>query len=252
MMKHLIVANWKMNPQTSAKAERICDLIKKKLKKTRKAEIIICPPYLYLPIIKQLRIIKIGAQNCFWEENGAYTGEISLAMLKDLKCKYTLVGHSERRRFLNETNQMVNKKIQAVLSAKITPILCVGEKLEEKQKNKTIAVLKSQLEGALKGVSKKQVGNIIFAYEPIWAIGTGNACSADEGHVIRLLLQKIIAEKYSRQIAQKAQILYGGSVNSSNVEEIIKQAGFQGVLIGKASLIPNEFIKIIEKVSIIF
>ena len=250
-MKHLIVANWKMNPLSSAKAERFCDLIKKKLKKSRKAEIIICPPYLYLWIVKQLRVIKIGAQNCFWEEQGAFTGEISLAMLKDLKCKYVLIGHSERRRFLNETNQMINKKIQTALFAKITPILCVGEKQEEKEKNKTIAVLKSQLESALKGISKKQVGNIIFAYEPVWAIGTGKACSADEGHVIRLLLQKIIAEKYTRQIAEKAKILYGGSVNSSNVEEIIKQAGFQGVLIGKASLIPKEFIKIIEKVSTI-
>lgn len=248
-MKYLIVANWKMNPQSFAKAERFCDLIKKKLKKSRKAEIIICPPYLYLPIVKQLRVIKTGAQNCFWEEQGAYTGEISLAMLKDLKCKYAIIGHSERRRFLNETNQMINKKIQTALYAKITPILCVGEKQEEKQGNKTIAVLKSQLESALKGISKKQIGNIIFAYEPVWAIGTGNACSADEGHVIRLLLQKIIAEKYSRQIAQKARILYGGSVNSSNVEEIIKQAGFQGVLIGKASLIPKEFIKITEKVA---
>ncbi len=254
-MKPLIVANWKMNPQNLAQAKQIFNSVKKGLEDVKSAEVVICPPFIYLPTLFDFLSrwiksqIKLGAQNCFWEEKGAYTGEISLLMLKNFACKYVIIGHSERRGILKETNSMINKKIKAALSFGIKPILCVGEKKEEKQKEKIFVVLKSQVEQGLRKISKKEIENIIFAYEPVWAIGSGNPCSLDESHVVRLLLQKIIAQKYSRQVAQKLQILYGGSVKSSNVNGFIKDAGFQGVLVGGASLDPKEFIEIVKNAS---
>lgn len=251
-MKSLVVANWKMNPQNLTEAKQIFKSVNQGLKKNKNAEVVICPPFIYLPALFDFLSrwrksqIELGSQNCFWEEKGAYTGEISPSMLKNLSCKYVIIGHSERRGILKETNSMLNKKVKAALSFGIKPILCVGEKKEEK--GKIFILLKSQIEQGLKKISKKEIENIIFAYEPVWAIGTGRPCSPDEAHVIRLLLQKIIAQKYSRQIARKLQILYGGSVKSSNTSDFIKEAGFQGVLVGGASLVPNEFIDIVKSV----
>lgn len=247
MAKLIIVANWKMNPQSLAEAKQLFNSVKNGLKNVKGAEVVICPPFPYLSFINnQLSIIKLGGQNCFWEEKGAYTGEISSVMLKNFACKYVIIGHSERRGILKETNSMINKKIKAALSFGIKPILCVGERKEEKEKEKIFVVLKSQIEQGLKKISKKEIENIIFAYEPVWAIGTGRSCLPDEAHVIRLLFQKIIAQKYSRQIARKLQILYGGSVKSLNVKGFIKEAGFQGVLVGGASLDQKEFIGIVK------
>jgi triosephosphate isomerase len=222
------------------------------LRKTRKAEVVVCPPFIYISKLSELLLrwknarIKLGAQNCFWEDIGSYTGEISPIMLKNLQCKYIIVGHSERRKFLNETNQMINKKIQMILSFGLIPILCIGEKKQDKENGKISVVLNSQIENALKKVSKKDVDKVIFAYEPRWAIGTGKPCSPDEACVARLIIQKIIAQKYSQKIAKKVQILYGGSVKGGNVTSFVKDAGFQGVLVGGASLDPNEFAKIIK------
>lgn len=247
-MKTFIIANWKMNPQKLTDAKLLLDPIIKQLKNTKKTEIIICPPFLYLPIVKEQieQNIKLGAQNCFWEKQGAYTGEISLLMLKNIGCKYVIIGHSERRTILNESNQMINKKIVAALDSCLKPIFCVGEKKQDKEKNKISIVIKNQIEQGLKKITKKQILDIVFAYEPIWAIGTGKSCLPDEAKVARLLLQKIIAKKYSNQLAQKIQIIYGGSVNSLNAKDFIKEAGFQGVLIGGASLNAKEFVKITE------
>ena len=247
-MKTFIIANWKMNPQKLTDAKLLLDPIIKQLKNTKKTEIIICPPFLYLPIVKEQieQNIKLGAQNCFWEKQGAYTGEISLLMLKNIGCKYVIIGHSERRTILNESNQMINKKIVAALDSCLKPIFCIGEKKQDKEKNKISIVIKNQIEQGLKKITKKQILDIVFAYEPIWAIGTGKSCLPDEAKVARLLLQKIIAKKYSNQLAQKIQIIYGGSVNSLNAKDFIKEAGFQGVLIGGASLNAKEFVKITE------
>jgi triosephosphate isomerase len=252
-MKTLIIANWKCNPLTAKSAEDLFRSLKKALGKTRKAEVVICPPCVYLAKLSELLArykktrIKLGAQNCFWEDMGSYTGAISPIMLKNLSCKHIIVGHSERRKFVNETNQMINKKIQIILSTGLIPILCIGERKQDKENNKISITLKSQIENALKKVSKKDIAKVIFAYEPRWAIGTGKPCSPDEACVARLIIQKIITQKYSRQIAKKIQILYGGSVKGDNVASFVKDAGFQGVLVGGASLDPNEFAKIIKE-----
>jgi triosephosphate isomerase len=252
-MKTLIIANWKCNPLTLQSAEELLRALNKGLRKTRKAEVVVCPPFVYISKLseslsrwKKTRI-RLGAQNCFWEDIGSYTGAISPVMLKNLSCKYIIVGHSERRKFLNETNQMINKKIHTIFSSGLIPILCIGEKKQDKENGKIFVVLKSQIENALKKVSKKDVDKVIFAYEPKWAIGTGKPCSSDEACVARLIIQKIITQKYSQQIAKKIQILYGGSVKGDNVKSFIKDAGFQGVLVGGASLNPAEFAKIIKE-----
>ncbi len=238
-----------MNPSNTTQAKVLFDEVAKVLKDVKKAKVVICPPFPYLSIINnQLSLIKLGAQDCFWEESGSFTGEISLSMLKDLGCKYVIIGHSERRQFLNETDRMVNKKIKAALIKNIRPIFCFGESKKDKDQGKTQNVLKKQLENGLRKIIKSDVKKIIFAYEPLWAIGSGKPCSPEEANVIRLFIKKIITQKYSRPIANEIKILYGGSVNSSNVKSFIQQGSFQGVLVGGVSLKPKEFIKLVKNI----
>jgi len=256
-MKTFVIANWKMNPSTIQEAQTLFNSVKEGLKNIRgldkKAETVICPPFPYLSILSNIQdpksSIKLGAQNCFWEENGSFTGEISLLMLKNLECKYVIIGHSERRLFLNETDRMINKKLKKVLEKKLKPIFCIGEKKKDKEQGKAQAILKKQLENGLKKINKKEIKNIILAYEPVWAIGGGKSCSPDEAQVMRLFLKKVISQKYSRSVANEIKILYGGSVNNSNVKSFIKEAGFQGVLVGGSSLRPEEFVELIKEVS---
>lgn len=226
-MKPLIVANWKMNPQTLAEAKRLFDSVKKGVKDFKNAEVVICPPFLCISNLKsQISNIKLGAQDCFWEEKGAFTGEVSPPMLKNLGCQYVIIGHSERRRYFKETDEIINKKIKAALKVNLRPILCIEKK--------------SQIKNALRGIAKKDLKKIILAYEPVWAIGTGKACGIPEARKINLSIRKI----FKRNI-----LLYGGSVNSQNARNFIKKAKFQGFLIGGASLVPKEFIKIVKNVS---
>jgi len=249
-MKPIILANWKMNPVTTNEAENLFKEVEKSLEDSKKAEVIICPPFIYLPLFQNKKSnIKLGSQDCFWDPStggGAFTGEISVLMLKNLNCQYVIIGHSERRQFLNEHNHLINKKVKAVLDKKLIPILCLGENKDEKGKIQTI--LKKQLEAGLKGIKKDNIEKVILAYEPVWAIGTGQACSLDEAKIARIFLKKILSQKYSRSIAEKIMILYGGSVDSSNAQDFIKEAGFQGVLVGSASLNPQEFIKLISSI----
>jgi len=240
-MKPLIVANWKMNPQTLAEANRLFNSVKNGVKNIKKVEVVICPPFLYLfdflsRWIKS-QILKLGAQDCFWEEKGAFTGEVSPTMLKDLGCKYVIIGHSERRA-LGETNEMINKKIRAVLKANLKPILCIGETEKERKEEETKKVLKNQLEKDLTEV--RILSNLIVAYEPVWAIGTGNFCPPKEAKKVFLFLRKIL---------KNSLILYGGSVNSQNAADYVKKADFQGLLVGGASLDPKEFIRLVTNVA---
>lgn len=228
-MKPLIVANWKMNPQALKGAKLLLNSIEKETRKVTNVEIVVCPPFIYLSNFFYGRgktMIKIGAQDCFWEEKGAFTGEISAKMLKDLGCKYVIVGHSERRRYLKETDEMINKKIKAVLKISLRPILCI-EKI-------------SQIKKGIKGIIKKDFKKIILAYEPVWAIGTGKACGIPEAKKVNLSIRKILKENV---------LLYGGSVNSQNAGDFIKKAKFQGLLVGGASLDSKEFIKLVKNVS---
>jgi triosephosphate isomerase len=273
-MKSLIIANWKMNPQSFQEAKRlfnavgkgIGDIQKTCLERNLMAEVVICPPFIYLLSLKSagreadsregrvLSIIKLGAQNLFWEKGGAYTGEISPFMLKDAGCEYVIIGHSERRRYFKETDEDINKKVKAALKAGLNPILCVGETEKERKKGNIRNILRKQIKSALEGVPSSpafsgiQVPRFSIAYEPIWAIGSGKPCDAEEAKKNSALMRKIISEIYGPKTAGKIRLLYGGSVNSKNAESYIKEAGLNGLLIGGASLKAKEFIKIIGSV----
>ncbi|MFH1656343.1 MAG: triose-phosphate isomerase [Candidatus Nealsonbacteria bacterium] len=234
-MKPLIIANWKMNPQTLKEAKELFKLIERAIENIKEIETIVCPPFVYLSELKSNSNIKIGAQNCFYEEKGAFTGEISLAMLKDLGCQYVIVGHSERRKYFNETDEIINKKLKVILEVGLKPILCIGETQEQRDKGETEKVLKNQLEINLKNITILNA-TLSIAYEPIWAIGTGNPCSSEDAKKALLFIKKII----------DVPVLYGGSVNKENTQEYIKKAGFNGLLVGGASLKADEFIQIIK------
>jgi len=219
-MKPLVIANWKMNPTTLEGAKLLFEAVKKEVKNIKKVEIVICPPFVYLPILKtEIKrpsfAISFGGQSCFWEEIGAFTGEISPLMLKDLGVEYVILGHSERRK-LGETDEIINKKIKAALKVKLKPILCV-DKI-------------SQI--------KKDLRSVIIAYEPLLAIGTGKPCSIDKAKKMRIAIKK--------KVNKNIPILYGGSINSENAQDYIKKAGFQGLLVGGASLKAKEFIKLVK------
>jgi triosephosphate isomerase len=249
-MKKIIVANWKMNPQSLAEAKKLFNVVKNWIKRhssiLQKVRIIICPPFVYLsnftPLISDLQhrtsIISLGAQNLFWEEKGAFTGEISSKMLKNLGVEYVIVGHSERRKILREDDEMINKKLKSALKEKLKPILCIGETEKEKKEGKTFEILKSQLSKALHSLNFQLSNKLILAYEPVWAIGTGNPCHPEEAKKVLYFLKKIV----------RLPILYGGSVNSKVAKDYI-EVGFDGLLVGGASLNDKEFIEIIKSVA---
>ena len=228
-MKPLIVANWKMNPQNLQGAKLLFDSVANGIKNLKNVEIVICPPFLYILNLKsQILNLKLGAQDCFWEEKGAFTGEVSPKMLKDLgRCDYVILGHSERRKYLKETDEMINKKIKAALKSDLTPILCI-ENI-------------SQLKKGTKDLLRKEQKKLIIAYEPVFAIGTGKPCTPEKAKEMKTAIKKIINKDIS--------IIYGGSVNSQNAADYIKMAGFQGLLVGGASLNPAEFIKVVKNVA---
>lgn len=254
--KTLIVANWKMNPVSKKEVSRLLDSVKNEINSLEKTEIVFAPPFVYLSKIS-LSIKKqfsLAAQDCFWENKGAYTGEISSAMLKDLGCQYVIVGHSERKKNFNETEEVVNRKIKAVLKNRLNPIVCIGEELRDsfdsqgRPINEMNLVVGDQIEKSLIGISEARLRDIVIAYEPVWAIGTGISCLSDDAMKAMLFIKKTISKLYSRSAAEKVRILYGGSVNSKNAAEYIKEAGFNGLLIGSASLNASEFVKIVKNV----
>ncbi len=246
--KHtIIIANWKMNPVSFGEVDNLIRTIKKGIKKSDDVKIIICPPAVYLSKIKTNVSFDLGVQNIFWEDKGAYTGEISAVIAKNLKVRYTIIGHSERRKYLKETDEMVNLKIQSALKNNLSLILCVGETLKERQQDRASEIITKQLMLALTGVDKSQVVNhkLQIAYEPIWAIGTGKTPSADEIMSAGLLIKKTVSSLYDRETAEKIPILYGGSVNSKNAFDFVDKTGMDGLLIGGASLNGSEFVKIV-------
>ncbi len=240
-MKTLIVANWKLNPNSQKDALHLFGAIKKSITKIKNVEVVVCPPFVYLSLFKGMIL---GAQNVFYKEKGAFTGEVSTSMLKDLKVEYVILGHSEVRKYLNETDEIINKKIKSTLDANLTPILCVGENEGEEKSQ----VLQKQITEGLKNIISKDAINLVIAYEPVWAIGTGKNCSPDETMSSIILIRSIIAKLYNRELATKIKILYGGSVKSENSASYIKEAGANGLLVGGASLDPEEFIKIVKSV----
>jgi len=231
-MKNLIAGNWKLNPTNQKEAKEIFDEIKAGIKDTT-AEVVICPPFVYMPLLKGLAL---GGQNIYSEEKGAFTGEISGAMLKDIGAEYVIIGHSERRKYFNETDEQINQKIKKALEFGLKIIFCIGETAEEKEAGKREEVLQRQIQDGLKDIP--DIDNINVAYEPVWAIGTGNNCSVEE--------TKEAIEFIRKFVKKDTRIIYGGSVKSENSGAYIKEALANGLLPGGASLNAKEFIKIIQ------
>ncbi|MEK7080293.1 MAG: triose-phosphate isomerase [Patescibacteria group bacterium] len=240
-MKNLIAANWKMNPASQKEAEEIFEQIKKGVKNTTE-EVVVCPPFVYISALARLssEALSVGGQNCFYEENGAFTGEISPAMLKDLGVEYLIIGHSERRKYFGETDETVNKKIIKALAVGLKIVFCIGETEEERTAGKRSEVLQRQIQQGLKDVV--DINDVSVAYEPVWAIGTGNNCSVQETKESIDFIRKFVKAD--------TKILYGGSVKSENSGAYIKEAGANGLLVGGASLNVEEFVKIVESASI--
>ena len=241
-MKNLIIANWKMNPQTYVEAE---DLIKNVIKQAdgiKGVEVVLCPPFVWLTDFshKNESSVSFGAQNVFYEEKGAYTGEISPQMLKSSKVDYVIIGHSERRKYFGETDEIVNKKIKKALDSGLKVIFCIGETAQERDAGKKNEVLERQLKIGLNDIEnwKLKIENLAIAYEPVWAIGTGNNCGVEETKESIDFIRKFVEET--------TRILYGGSVKSENSGAYIKEADANGLLVGGASLNPEEFVKIIK------
>jgi triosephosphate isomerase len=241
-----IAGNWKMNT-TATEAEQLVFEMLDKLDRIEVVEKVLCPPFVSLVAVNMMlrgSSIKLGAQNMYFETKGAYTGEISPLMLREL-CEFVILGHSERRWYFGETDEIVNKKVKAALANKLKPILCVGERLEENEAGKTEEVVSRQLRGALDGI--EPVRDLVIAYEPVWAIGTGKAAGGKQAAATIQFIRAVVAELWNKRIAQDLRILYGGSVTSANIAEFISHPEIDGALVGGASFKAEEFVAIVEK-----
>ena len=247
MRRKVIAGNWKMNMlpnEAMAFIEQLTPLVK-----DTKHEVILCVPYtdlFYSLLTAQGTNIKISAQNMHWEEKGAYTGEVSGKMLKSIQVEYVIIGHSERRQYFAETDETVNKKIKAALQNELKPIVCVGETLEQREAGEAQNIITMQTKLALKGLSKEQMQNVMIAYEPIWAIGTGKTATSNDANEVIKAIRKQISELYGEEVAQNTIILYGGSVKPENSKELFSTSDIDGGLVGGASLNVEDFEKIIN------
>jgi triosephosphate isomerase len=239
----LIAGNWKMNT-TVDEAVRLVKEMMPGLDAIDNIEKLVCPPFISLTSVREIlkgTSVKLGAQNLYYMEKGAYTGEISPIMLGGI-CEYVIIGHSERRHYFGDTNEVVNKKIQAALNAGLKPVLCVGESLEENEAGKTEEVVTGQLKQSLDGI--EYPGSFVIAYEPVWAIGTGRAATGTQANDTISLVRRTVAKLWDDEIADDVRILYGGSVTDANTTEFLSQPDIDGALVGGASLKPDEFVSI--------
>ncbi len=247
MRKPIIAGNWKMNKTQKETKDFLTEL--KPMVQDAACDVVVCVPFTDLTLAKKMlkgSNIKLGAQNVHFAESGAYTGEISAAMLKEIKVEYVIIGHSERRQYFGETNETVNKRAAAALEAKLKPIICVGETLAEREEGRTEEVLFTQLVESLKGFRSKDFDRIIVAYEPVWAIGTGRTASPEDANKSIGFIRKVLYTKFSAVIGEKTRILYGGSMNASNASALMAQEEIDGGLIGGASLSAEEFSKVVH------
>jgi triosephosphate isomerase (TIM) len=246
MRRALVAGNWKMNLDRAA-AVALATAVAGRASTVPGVDLAIFPPSVYLDPVRQAvagSSVAYGAQNMYDQPNGAFTGEISASMLIDLGCRYVILGHSERRHVLGETNEQVNKKTIAALVAGLVPIVCVGELLAERQSGRTGEVIRQQVDGSLAGLSAEQMARTVIAYEPVWAIGTGHVASPEQAEEVHKDLRKILAGRYNATIAEGVRILYGGSVKASNAAELLAQPNVDGALVGGASLKADEFLGI--------
>ncbi|QEG34802.1 triose-phosphate isomerase [Bythopirellula goksoeyrii] len=246
MRTPLIAGNWKMNTDTAG-ARQLASAIASRADEAAGTELLVCPPNVYLSLVRDAigdAAVGLGAQNVYPEANGAFTGETSTDMLCDLGVQYVILGHSERRHILGESDQDVNKKTLAALKAGLRPIVCVGELLEEREAGKTSEVIRRQFEGSLANVSEEQILSTVIAYEPVWAIGTGKVATTEQAEEVHADLRNQLTSRYNAETAEKIRILYGGSVKPDNAEQLLSQPNVDGALIGGASLKADDFLAI--------
>lgn len=247
MRKPMIAGNWKMN-KTISEATELVQGVLAELDNYDEVEVVFAPPHTALDAVKQQiadSVCKLAAQNVYWEPNGAYTGEVSTSLLSDIGCDYVIIGHSERRTYFGETNESVNLKLKAVLNAGMKPIVCVGESLEQRDNGQAEAWVGEQVKAALSGFEGMLSSDVVFAYEPLWAIGTGRSADPDIAETMTGLIRKILAENLGAETAEKIRVLYGGSVKPENIADYMKQPNIDGALVGGASLKSDLFLKLI-------
>jgi len=248
MRKLLIAGNWKMN-KTPAESVEFVKQLTENTKKYEDRDILICPPFTSIPLVSDAINgggIKLGAQNMYFEEEGAFTGEISPKMLKEINVEYVLCGHSERRNIFGESNETINKKIKKVLEYEMIPILCIGENLNERESGETFNIIQKQLDICLTNLSENINKKVVIAYEPVWAIGTGKTASPSQAEEVHIFIRDYVKKNFTEEIGENLIILYGGSVKSDNVDSIMAEQDIDGVLVGGASLKIDSFLRIID------
>jgi triosephosphate isomerase len=246
MRRKIFGGNWKMNLNYDKIKALVSNLVKE-IGNIEDRDIVLFPPFPYIKDVVEMTKgsnIKVGAQNMYYEDNGAYTGEVSPLMLKDVGCEYVILGHSERRHIFNENNDIINKKIQKAIEHNLNIIFCVGELLEEREKGKTEEILNTQIKSGLDGISDEDILKITIAYEPVWAIGTGIPATPEDAEKSISYIRNLIKKLYGENIANQIRIQYGGSVNKNNIQNIINMPNIDGALVGSKSLIPEEFSQI--------
>jgi triosephosphate isomerase len=249
-MRPLFIAgNWKMNPASAEASIALAEAVKAGVGQESKVRVAVCPPFVYLTAIDGVlegSPIGLGGQNMHWKAEGAYTGEVSGAMLVDVGCTHVILGHSERRHGLGETDAMVNLKLKAALAVQLIPIVCIGETLEEREAGRTMEVVATQLEGSLEGIAAEQMASIVLAYEPVWAIGTGRTATPELAQEVHAFIRVRLGEKFDKATAGRVVVQYGGSVKPDNAAELLACTDIDGALVGGASLKPGDFLGIIE------
>jgi triosephosphate isomerase len=246
--KPIIAGNWKMYKQRSEAAD-LANALAVKVGNSTSVDVVLCPTFTSLETVAksiQGTRIQLGAQNCYFEDQGAYTGEISPLMLKEAGCTFVIIGHSERRQYFGETDAGINRKAQALYKHGITPIICVGESLSERESNRTAEVVTTQVRGCLANLPAEKIAQSVIAYEPVWAIGTGKTATKEQAQEAHALIRKLVSEMFSTAVADNVRIQYGGSVKPQNIRELMAQADIDGALVGGASLDADSFSSIVN------
>ncbi len=250
MRKPFVAGNWKMNTDSHTSVELVKSIASGSLEVTgHSVDVAVIPPFVYLQVVAgalSSSSIAVGAQDIYYERQGAFTGEISASMLKDIGCTYALCGHSERRHIIGETDELINKKVAAAVSGGVLPILCVGELIEERQADKTTEVVSRQVKSCLAGLSAAKVSAVTLAYEPVWAIGTGLTATPQQAQEVHTLIRDLLGQMYEESLAEEIRILYGGSVKPNSVTDLMSRQDVDGLLVGGASLNADDFIAIIR------
>jgi triosephosphate isomerase len=246
--RRLIAGNWKMNLRSGTSAS-LAKQVVSAVGKDSAVDVVLCPPSVYLSLVADAIAgtpVGLGAQNLYAADDGAYTGEVNAGMLSDVGCRYVILGHSERRALMGETDRQVSEKLHRALAGNLIPIVCVGETLQDREAGRTEKVVEAQVRGSLDGLDEARAASIVMAYEPVWAIGTGKTASPEQAEEVHALIRKLLGELFTRHVADQIRIQYGGSVKPSNAKELLGQPNIDGALVGGASLKADDFLGIIH------